>query len=290
MHAAARLKKKLAFFTLFTLSVLCTGIANGEGNLNIPQRPNDFFIYDATSTLYNADMDSIGELQKVAFEQYQTPIIVVVIDRMSSYGNTVGIEAFSRFWFDSWGIGAEGSNKGILFLVSLQDRQARIELGADWGRKWDDHTQRIMNRQIVPRFRDNRYPDGIIAGVAALGEMAKLGPSATPPDPSWGETVEKAAQNANQLSYFEPPIMGLLVGLGLVLIVAGVFIPGQRKWLIGGGVTIIILAVFTYVVVGILALLMGGNNRTGGSRSGGYSSSGGFSGGFSGGGGATGSW
>ena len=218
-------------------------------------------------------------MQQAAFTNHDTPIVVVVIDRMAAYGTASGIESFAQAWFDEWGIGSEDPNTGILLLVSLQDRRARIELGADWGRKWDEHCQEIMNDQIVPKFKKNRYPDGIIQGVRSLAQMAALGPDAEPPGPGWGETFNDSLEKASALSVFEPTLMAMLVGLSFALFAAAFFLPGQREMLVKGGIAIIVLAVFSYVIIALIAVVFGGGKGGGG-----------FSGGFSGGGGASGSW
>lgn len=264
---------------LLAASILLSLAALAQSALKIPARPADHsFIYDTTGTLQGEDEIDLKELQQAAFANHDTPIVVVVIDRMAAYGTASGIESFTQTWFDEWGIGSEDPNTGILLLVSLQDRRARIELGADWGRKWDEHCQGIMNDQIVPKFKKNRYPDGIIQGVRSLAEMAALGPEAEPPGQGWGETFNDSLEKASALSVFEPTLMAMLVGLSFALFAAAFFLPGQREMLVKGGIAIIVLAVFSYVVIGLIAVVFGGGKG------------GGFSGGFSGGGGASGSW
>lgn len=252
-------------------------------NLKIPASPpGDAFIFDPGKVISQSDQQTIAEAQKEAFEKHDTSIVVVVIDRMASYGGNGSVESFAKRWFDTWGIGAQGSNKGILLLVSLEDREARIELGADWTFRWNRHSQSIMDHKIIPKFKNNNYSSGIASGVTALAEMAALDPEATPPGPSWSDSAAHTMVKAQGLSLFEGTTFTALIGVGLALIVAGIFLPDQRKWLIGSGVAVLLVTLFTMVIVAILAIFIRGG--------GGYSNKGGFSGGFSGGGGASGRW
>jgi uncharacterized protein len=163
--------------------------------------------------------------------------------------------------------------------VSVDDRRARIELGADWGHDWDAHAQRIMDEQIIPQFKQGNYSRGIVDGAEALLEMAKRGPHSHPP----GDALERRLRPLCRYSALAPrPFLGLM-GMGLVMVLLGVFgKTNSSGLLIGAGVALILFAAFSFVALVLLLALLGRRVRGGGS--------GGFSGGFSGGGGASGSW
>jgi uncharacterized protein len=59
-------------------------------------------------------------------------IIVVIIDSIRHYPGTPNssIEPFAMGLFDAYGIGNMPENNGVLLLVAVRDRKARIELGA----------------------------------------------------------------------------------------------------------------------------------------------------------------
>lgn len=238
--------------------------------------------------------ERIGSLQKEAFEQHDTPLLVVTIDQMDDYGGGgESIADFTRAWFDHWEIGVrresgELVNRGILLLVSRGDRMARIELGAEWGNRWDEHAARIMENRIISRFRRDDYEGGILAGVEALGEMAALDPTSAPP---------RDLKNYLPKSFEEKPLattplplwgIGAMCLVGIALIVASFFFPQHRKWMLITGVGLIVAALVLWIVLLILAIFLRGK-RGGGGGGGGFSG-GGFGGGFSGGGGASGSW
>ena len=269
------------------------------------------FIHDFAGLLNQQEMEQIGAYQQIAFEQHNTPIIVVTIRRMADYGHRGGVEPFAKRWFNAWNIGTlekeHGANQGILLLISAGDRKARIELGADWGRHWDAYCQQVMNGRIVPLFKQGDFAGGISSGVIALAEMAAAGPDGTKPNAGRSSVpvtrqFQRGLRGDNpgwgRFSILILSLVGvILISLASVgLVIAGICLPEYRKWLIGIGVlmffAVVCFPLFPVVVIVILRLMLGnfgGGSSFGSYSSGGYSG-GGFSGGFSGGGGATGSW
>ena len=94
---------------------------------------------------------------------------------MAEYGGGgMRIETFARLLFDQWQVGiaklgGQNWNTGILLLVSVGDRKARIELGAGWGREKDHLCQQIMDERMIPRFKQGDFSGGISAGVECAG-------------------------------------------------------------------------------------------------------------------------
>jgi uncharacterized protein len=269
----------------------------------IPPVPSDhFFIQDYAGILPTETRDRIGHIQDRAFTSNDTPIVVVTVRTMADYGFAGStIEQFATQWFNTWQIGKRAPdgtliNRGMLLIVSVGDRKARIELGADWAHDADAHAKGIMDNAIIPSFKQGNFPEGIHNGVAALAELAGVGP-ANVPKPSPTETVtqwvDQAAGSAQVTTSPLPKHIILIASaLGALLIGLSFVFPNQRKFLLGAGIVLILGAWLFWAMLFVFALLTkGGKGSRGGSSGGGFSSSGGFSsGGFSGGGGASGSW
>jgi len=213
-----------------------------------------------------ADEEKIRKLCDDLLTKKATPIIVVTVESMASHGGAgMRIETFARLLFDQWQIGHAKLgekiwNTGILLLVSKGDRKARIELGAHWKRDKDALTKKIMDEQIVPRFKEGNFSAGIVAGVESLDKMARDLELPTRKRPWW--------HYAMIVGFF-----ALLIFTVVSLIRRG---GSGWAWLFWG----VIFAILGYLLYSML---------TRGSRGGGFSG-GSFGGGFSGGGGATGSW
>jgi uncharacterized protein len=232
----------------------------GEGYV-FPERPGEReFITDSANLITNSDDAAIFAIADQLLTDKAVPIIVVTISSLASYNAYGGIESYARDLFDEWGVGLVDWNYGILLLVSVEDRRARIELGADWGHAKDRDTDLIMDSLIVPAFKRGDYSTGIVDGVRGLDAMARDLAIPSPPKPSW---------------YY--PLM-----IGLVLLAAFTFVSLYRRgssgwaWVFWGAVFILLFFI----------LRMAASSRSSGSGYGGGS----FGGGSSGGGGSTGSW
>ena len=272
--------------------------------LNIPDRPkNDYPIADYAELLDEEQEKRLAEIQLKSYTEHDTPLVVVTIKRMSDYGpRDWSIERFGFTWFNKWEMakkGPEGEliNRAILLLVSVGDRKARIELGADWGRAWDTHCSRIMNNGIVPRFKKGDFPGGIEAGVKELSKMAGMDPGQSPPGSSSSRSSSRGRPSHSTGFGGLPMVPNVLVILlvvgGFALIGISFKYPEKQKQLLIAGIVLIAIGVFTYVIVlALLALLGGAATTRGGGGGGDYSGGGGGfgGGGFSGGGGASGSW
>ncbi len=79
------------------------------------------------------------------------------------------IEDFGHAVAKSWGIGSKDKSDGVLLVVAVKERQVRIEvLGGLEGDLPDAMCGRIIDMEIVPRFRAGDSAGGIRAGVDAI--------------------------------------------------------------------------------------------------------------------------
>lgn len=77
----------------------------------------------------------------------------------------------------AWGIGSKEKNDGALLIVAPTERKVRIEVGYGLeGILTDALSSRIIRNAIVPRFKANDYPGGIIAGADELAKLLALPP------------------------------------------------------------------------------------------------------------------
>ena len=247
------------------------------------------YVHDYANLLDDAAEAEIQELSETVFEETGTPLVVVTIQRVRDY-DSHKIERLASSWFDEWGIGTlgeeGGTNRGILLMVAVFDRKARIELGDDWGRRWDQYCQGIMAWDIVPSCKAGDHAEGIRAGAQALARMSRLDPTEDPPR----QVLRDGALLAGRFSIFPPKIAILLLFAGIAAVLGGLLTRSDHApYLVGLGVLLVLIGAFTYVT-GLLVLVGLKMSGRSGSRSSYSSGGGGFSGGFSSGGGATGSW
>ena len=241
------------------------------------------------------------------------------------------INDFTNKLFKQWGVGDKDRKDGLMLLVAMQDRKARLEVG--YGLEPiipDALAGRILDENLFPAFKQQRYAAGLQAAVNRAAELVERGEPAPP------EARRRAGIPFGQqlmitlfLSLFVAIgsfMLGAAIGakVGPLIFFGLLFggIPYGMGWFMGSP-----LAPLVHTPLGIALLVLGlrvgrkspksfrggkGGSGTGGSdwsswnwggssgtswggssswSGGGFSSDwGGFGGGSSGGGGASGGW
>ncbi|MCW1383984.1 TPM domain-containing protein [Novosphingobium sp. KCTC 2891] len=196
-------------------------------------------------------------------QQSQRQLVVVTLPSLEGYE----IEDYGYRLGRAWGIGDKGRNDGALLIVAPNERKVRIEVGYGLeGILTDALSSVIIQREIVPRFKQGDYAGGIDAASDQLIAQLKL------PD----DEARKVAQAAQtQQSKAAEPQFDFGTVVFLVIFFFFFVLPflramrgGGRRY--GGG-------------PGVMIFPTGG---WGGGSGGGFGGFGGGGGGFSGGGGS----
>ncbi len=248
---------------------------------------------------------------------------VVVLTLKSLDGEP--LEDYSMRVVETWKLGREGVDDGVLLLVSRDDRKVRIEVGYGLEPTLTDAlSRRIISNLMVPEFREGDFDGGVSAAVDAIDATVR----------GQEELVPAGLMDSPKSDFFDGDWVAALLFLGIFALVVGTFslIAVATSGFVGWflylflmpfyfafpaaifGLTVGLIALGAWVVAfPVLRRLIGdkiGKSWTGGTSRGGWSSggwsrswsSGGFSGGgfsgggFSGGGGsfggggASGSW
>lgn len=248
------------------LVALCSAEAQ---DIQIEQPGPRDFVLDYANLIAPEDEVTIKAICDTLLTDLAIPIIVVTIEQMSEYGGgDMRIETFGMLLYNQWEIGVERINdqywnKGVLLLVSNYDRKARIQLGDGWSDAATVSTVQIMDEQIIPRFKQGDFSEGILKGVEALDKLGR------------GEKLPR-----KPISWMSIALVVGFIGLAIFTVVS-LIRRGASGWAwLFWGVVFSALGYFLFQ-----ALANSGRGGSGGGFSGGS-----FGGGFSGGGGATGSW
>lgn len=216
--------------------------------------PNTAYFVDKADLISSADAATINEIASKLLDDERVPLFVVTIPSLDEYkASDMGVKRYTRKLFDRWGIGTKDRNYGMLLLVAVKDREARIELGADWKRRHDRAAENVMDNLIIPQFKRGNFSLGIIDGVRGMDAMARGLELPAPTTPWW---------------YWPAIAIGTVF---TVVLIANLFLNGRTGW---AWALIAIIGVMLFYVLKATAR---GSGR-------------GFGGGFSGGGGASGSW
>ncbi|HEU4438668.1 MAG TPA: TPM domain-containing protein [Methylomirabilota bacterium] len=251
------------------LSLLILLAVPGVAALRIPPPP-DRRVNDYAGVLSPADRDRL-EQSLIAHEAGSRNQIVVAIFR-SLEGES--LEDYSIRLAQAWRIGQKGLDNGVIFLVFLDDRKMRIEVGYGLeGSLTDAISSSILRDVVAPRFREGRIADGIGAGLDAI-QRAIAGTYVRPP------TAKGDRRQGNGIGLSE------LIALGFVLFLIFALVQNrmQRQVMRRRG--------WTGGPAGWGGPFIGGGFGGGGFGGGGGGGGGGFGGGGGsfGGGGSSGSW
>ena len=107
---------------------------------------------------------------------------LVVVSVESLKGERIEDYAFTLF--NTWGIGDAATDRGLLVLVAPNERKVRIEVGCGLESTIsDDLAADIIQKRMLPEFRQGDFAAGVQAGVDALIERMELPQPANDPGP-----------------------------------------------------------------------------------------------------------
>ncbi|NES94774.1 MAG: TPM domain-containing protein [Desertifilum sp. SIO1I2] len=131
-----------------------------------PQQVSGGWVTDMAQLLSPQTTTQINQLITQLEATNGTEIAVVTVP---STAPAPSVKAFATELFNTWQIGKQGQDNGVLFLVSLGDRRVEIETGYGVeGILPDGRVGRILDIHVIPRFRQDDYEGGILAGTQAL--------------------------------------------------------------------------------------------------------------------------
>lgn len=127
-------------------------------------------VNDYTNTL-TANQKSILESKlTISEKESSNEIAVVIIDSVKEDY----IENFAVKLFEAWKIGKKNENNGVLILIAISDRDMKIEVGYGLeGSLTDVQSSWIINNIMKPRFREDRYYEGIDESVDKIIDITK---------------------------------------------------------------------------------------------------------------------
>ena len=71
-----------------------------------------------------------------------------------------------------WGIGQKEKDNGVLLVVAPNERRVRIEVGYGLERILpDERAAEIIQRDLLPPFRQSEFEQGILAGAEAISQL-----------------------------------------------------------------------------------------------------------------------
>lgn len=129
---------------------------------------------DETNLLTPEQVGEINQQIEVVKEKAAIWSAVYLVQNLD--GTTIEDAAIATF--KKWKLGEQGKDNGLLFIFSISERRARIEVGYGLeGDITDAHSKRVLDDVILPYFKNAQYSEGIIAGLRAVGHIKTNDPA-----------------------------------------------------------------------------------------------------------------
>ncbi len=253
-------KLQAALLVLLILAAMTFGLADAQAlEPKIPNPSREFYSNDFADILDSdteRDIVSMGESTFKAKEGGQ--VVFVSMDSLDG----AAIEEYANTLFNKWGIGTK--DKGVLFILSMQERRSRIEVGYGYEGVLTD----LESNKLLKKFSQLNEEVGIDGAVKIIySDICSIvtGDGDSVQYPETREAVDQGDAGSSFVK--EHPILTAVMVIIILILVVLDFI------LTGGQVTFFILRM---AAAASRRGGGGGRNSGGGGRSGGGGSSSGF--------------
>ncbi len=185
--------KRLLTFFLGALLLFAAKAADAQEAYQGLKPSNNVFVYDYADILNDGQEQQLNR-ELVAFKDTTSNVIIVV-----THPDLFG-EAPWRFATDlgqAWGVGKGDKDNGLVMVIKPKTASSRGEafIATGYGLEGaipDITANRIVDGEMIPRFKQEDYPGGIYAGVQVLKQLAAgeikeyAGPTGNSRKAPWG--------------------------------------------------------------------------------------------------------
>lgn len=243
--------KSTRYFLLAIAILFSTVLAAQK---NVPEH-GGHWVHDYAGILSQQTIGQLEAMLKAERDSTSNQIAVLIMKNLEG-GD---IDEYANRVFNTWKLGDEKKDNGVLFLIAMDERLMRIETGTGLeGVLTDLQSSRINRNEVAPYFRQGQYEEGIVHGVFSIIQTIK------------GEYKNDSPVKQKVKRGRSPLVTVIIIVLIVIFAMRRRSGPGGGYWTAGGG------------------YIGGGGNWGGGGSSGSWGDFGG--GGFSGGGGSSDSW
>jgi uncharacterized membrane protein YgcG len=209
--------KKKIIFLLLTAFLCCIGRTSFCQNepaipcTELPQKTTPAMaVNDFANIIENGAQARMEQEIRTYWDSTSIALTVFTVQNMN--GNEVSEYALSLF--RCWGVGGAGSNRGILFLISMDEHKLWIATGYGIEGILPDITCHKITESLVSLCKEGKYSDAVVAGVhkifQTLGTM------------SWEERMEgiKAEKAADEKRWGEikETAFDIIIVIGLIIL------------------------------------------------------------------------
>lgn len=161
------LKKISVFLLLFT-------VCFSYGQIGIPERPNPPRLVNDLADVLSPQEENTLENKLVAFnDSTGTQIVVVTVNDLGDYDKA----EFTYTLGEKWGVGQKGFNNGVVVMVKPHGGQGQRHafIATGYGLEGvipDAVAKRIVENEMIPYFKENKFYEGIDAATNIVMGLA----------------------------------------------------------------------------------------------------------------------
>ena len=131
-----------------------------------PRQVNNTWVTDKANILSDSTETQLNQIISDLEAKNGSEIAVVTVPDTKPSATP---KAFATELFNFWGIGKKGKNNGVLLLISSGERRVQIETGSGIQSILPDaKAVGIIETEITPRFKQQDFDGGTLAGTKAL--------------------------------------------------------------------------------------------------------------------------
>lgn len=164
-----------SLLVVLTAMALSTGSALAQGEREVPFLTGR--VVDLAGMVDAATLDRL-EARLAAYEaESGSQVAVLTVPDLDGEP----IEDYSMRVVETWKLGREDIDDGVLLLIAQEERRLRIDVGYGLeGTLTDAYSRRILDNVITPRFRQGDFAGGVEAGAEAILAVLEGNPDELP--------------------------------------------------------------------------------------------------------------
>lgn len=143
------------------LALLFGAVATPAAAQDLPEPSG--FVNDFAGVIDARDEQRMTALAEAVQEATGAEIAVAVVDSIEPFAT---VEQYSIRLASAWGVGGAEDDSGVLFVLAIQEREVRIEVGYGIeGAIPDGRAGEILDTAVLPALGQGNYGAGLYAGM-----------------------------------------------------------------------------------------------------------------------------
>jgi uncharacterized membrane protein YgcG len=123
------------------------------------------FVFDTEGILAPTEVDALNQIFRN--HEHRTSNEIAVVTTATTKGKSMA--QWTADWGDRRGVGKKGKNNGVVIAISKEQREVFIATGTGMEIMLPDkECKRIIDAVMLPRFREDRYYQGLFDGGSAI--------------------------------------------------------------------------------------------------------------------------